>query len=195
MRWVDQSRRTRRFSLAATATTGWTLRSRSIRPLVLPRSIRQKRAPVFSVTSCPIRRIGHEVTENTGARFCRIDRGKTKGLIDRLRKVHPVVAVAAKEKRLVLLDWSTHLIAELLHPDQRLRIFLCVLIPLVGVERLVSQNEQTSAMKLAGPGAGRDRDRRAAVASFFRGGVVCGYLEFLDVIGSDPIEVAHRVWD
>src|SRR5260221_464878 len=37
-------------------------------------------------------------------------------------------------------------------------------------------------------------ERRAPVSSFFRGGVVCGSREFLAVIGSDPIEVAPRVW-
>src|SRR5205823_175325 len=132
-------------------------------------------------------------TENSGARFCRIDYGKTKGLIDRLRKIDAVVAIAAKEKCLVLLDWPAHLIAKLFHSDERLRILLCVLVPLIRVERLVSQKEETSSMKFTGPGSCCNRDRSSAVTSFFRSGIVRCDLILLDIVGRDAVQIAHRI--
>ena len=48
-------------------------------------------------------------------------------------------------------------------------------------------------MKLAGSTSRRNRDRRAAVATFLRRSVVGCDFEFLDVVRVDAIKIANRV--
>jgi hypothetical protein len=64
-----------------------------------------------------MRRIGNEVTEYSGTRSRCQDSRCTEGLIDGLRKVNPIVLVAAEKESLVLFNWTTNFKARLEHPD------------------------------------------------------------------------------
>ncbi len=114
-------------------------------------------------------------------------------MIDRLREINAVVSVAAKEEGLVLFDWTSHLESELVESDQRLQRFLRISEKLARVQGFVTQEEETSTMKLARAGARGNRNRSAAVASFLGGRVIRGDLVFLNVVWSYAVEITDRV--
>ena len=62
-----------------------------------------------------------------------------------------------------------------------------------GVERRVAREFPHCAVKFIRPAARGNRDRSAAVASFFRRRIIGRDFIFLNVVGVDAIKIRHRI--
>src|SRR5205807_2785708 len=100
---------------------------------------------------------------------------------------------AREEEGPVVNDGAADLRAVLVQLDVRLGVALRVSVELVGIQSRVAEELEHRSVNLVGAAAGGHIDRRTAVAPFLGGGIVSGHAVFLNVVGSEAVEVRHRV--
>ena len=140
-----------------------------------------------------VRRIRHKVAKDSRACCCGVSNRYAERLVNRLSKVDAIILIAAKEERLVLLNWASHLKARLHHSDQGLWRVLRVGKKIVGVQSFVTKEHIPGAMKFTGAASRCHRDGRSTITTFFGGRIVGRNFVFLNVIRSQTIQIADRI--